>query len=126
MNEREPGYWQTLFNQQGYKTFDDIRPGIWSNDKVFWWYRQNMFLAIREDLATDRDSTPIPHLVHPELFWETSGFRILAEYRLEELRQAHEAREKYWKAQDSTIKYHVKRLLQIAWYHLVPQNRRNT
>lgn len=116
IHEKEPGYWQALFNQRGYRTFDDIRPRIWSNQTVCWWYRQNMFLAIREELSGARLSEVIPHLVHPELFWETSGFRILAEYRLQEM----ESRERVWHRQDGSIRYHIRRAWQLAKKRLFP------
>ena len=42
------GYWVDLFAQVGYKPFDVIRPAIWQEDDVAWWYRQNLLLFADE------------------------------------------------------------------------------
>jgi hypothetical protein len=120
VNEQAPGYWQSLFNARGFRTYDDIRPLVWSNDKVFWWYRQNIFLAVHEEIAGDRPSADIAHLVHPEIFWETSGFRILAEYKLQELREEHDAWHRYWQMQDVSIIYHIKRIIRLMIQFIRP------
>lgn len=66
INEQPPAYWQELFQEQGYHTYDVIRPRIWENDSIFWWYRQNIFLASKDEMFPGMDEN-IPHLVHPEL-----------------------------------------------------------
>jgi SAM-dependent methyltransferase len=66
----EPAYWQQLFNLRGYKTYDCIRPRIWDNDAVFWWYRQNIFIAQREKDAEEIIPEKIHYLIHPELYFE--------------------------------------------------------
>lgn len=63
VNEQWPSYWVQLFADHGYMTFDIIRPWIWGDDRVAFWYRQNAFLAVkgdRHDLvarARDRQAT---------------------------------------------------------------------
>ena len=42
VNEIWPEYWVDLFAQQGYDVYDFIRPAIWKNPQVDWWYRQNL------------------------------------------------------------------------------------
>lgn len=66
VNEQWPKYWQEKFKHHGFYFHDVIRPKIWSNAKVEWWYRQNIFLVNR----TAPDHLPFNSLeiVHPELF----------------------------------------------------------
>ncbi|MDJ1177029.1 methyltransferase domain-containing protein [Roseofilum capinflatum] len=49
VNEQWPEYWRDYFYQYGYSVFDIIRSKIWNYDTVDYWYRQNIFLYIRED-----------------------------------------------------------------------------
>jgi hypothetical protein len=44
VNERPLGYWQGLFEAQGYRTFDGIRPRVGKNPEVEMWYRHNSLL----------------------------------------------------------------------------------
>jgi SAM-dependent methyltransferase len=48
VNEQWPSYWVKLFNSQGYVCYDPLRPLMWDNDNIRFWYRQNMFVAIKE------------------------------------------------------------------------------
>ena len=48
INEQWPSYWQVLFREQGYRRIDRVRPNIWSDGQVEWWYRQNIFLFASE------------------------------------------------------------------------------
>jgi SAM-dependent methyltransferase len=77
VNERWPTYWAGLFAKQGYVTVDCIRPRIWHNTKVEWWYAQNMFFAVKASelvrwprLAAAAEHGPAQpmDLVHPQLF----------------------------------------------------------
>ncbi len=64
INEQWPAYWRDKFLQYGYYFHDVIRPLIWDNNKVDWWYKQNMFLVTKEknDLSLNLSK------IHPELF----------------------------------------------------------
>jgi SAM-dependent methyltransferase len=42
VNEQWPGYWVSLFERHGYLVIDCLRDKVWSNDRVEWWYAQNM------------------------------------------------------------------------------------
>lgn len=44
INEQWPRYWKKLFAQFDYQRFDFIRPRIWQESRVAYWYRQNVFL----------------------------------------------------------------------------------
>jgi len=74
VNEQWQSYWIAKFKANGYECFDVMRPALWDVDEVKRWYRQNMFLFVREgstciDQKMLRDmEKPIPDLVHPESF----------------------------------------------------------
>jgi cyclopropane fatty-acyl-phospholipid synthase-like methyltransferase len=74
LNEQWTAYWQEKFAVHGYYFHDVIRPAIWKNDKVDWWYRQNMFLVTKEQSVA-----PVLDLIHPALF--TLKTRQLEEIR---------------------------------------------
>jgi hypothetical protein len=61
LNEQWPSYWQEKFRKHGFFCHDIIRPWIWGNDKIDWWYRQNIILVSRIQSTKE-----IPALVHPE------------------------------------------------------------
>jgi len=77
LNERWPGYWAEMFRARGYVARDWIRPILWQNELVEWWYAQNIILyATTEALArfprldlqaTPEVAGPLP-LVHPRAF----------------------------------------------------------
>ena len=37
-----PSYWADLFGRFGFDAFDCIRPVFWDDERVDWWYRQNL------------------------------------------------------------------------------------
>ena len=49
VNEQWQSYWVDLFESNGYQCFDCFRPGLWHNESVKWWYRQNLFLFVGPD-----------------------------------------------------------------------------
>jgi SAM-dependent methyltransferase len=44
VNERFPSYWASLFRERGYLVIDTIRQRVWNDERVEWWYRQNVML----------------------------------------------------------------------------------
>jgi len=50
-NEQYPDYWETKFNKIGYVYLDPFRKMFWNNPNIDWWYRQNLFLVLKENLA---------------------------------------------------------------------------
>jgi hypothetical protein len=54
INEQWPRYWQALFSQHQYEMLDCIRPRIWGESDVAWWYRQNMFMVIQHQFLDER------------------------------------------------------------------------
>ena len=72
LNEQWPQYWADLFARHGFVFCDVIRPRIWSDGNVEWWYAQNVFLAVSKDRLSAYPklecgkATP---MVHPRM-WE--------------------------------------------------------
>jgi SAM-dependent methyltransferase len=54
VNEQWPAYWQDLFEKQGYRMLDLIRKEIWTKPEIRFWYRQNIFLFVVEDLVASQ------------------------------------------------------------------------
>ncbi len=76
-NEQWPSYWAEHFRLHKYVAVDFIRRRIWNNEKVEWWYAQNMLAFVREDrlnefpiLAKYYEETTERHLslVHPTIY----------------------------------------------------------
>ena len=72
LNEQWTEYWVNKFSKHSYFFYDEIRPLIWKNPEIFWWYRQNIFVVkktIIPQIETVSDSS-IRGLsyVHPELY----------------------------------------------------------
>lgn len=74
VNEQWPDYWAEKFQNRGYAVLDPIRPRIWSNPEVEWWYAQNvvMFATIDRILhsqslrtALGQTNPNLLNLVHP-------------------------------------------------------------
>jgi len=65
INEQWPAYWAAHFKTHGYVPVDCIRRHIWLDERVDYWYAQNTFIYVREDM--------LPH--YPKLQKEiASGF----------------------------------------------------
>jgi SAM-dependent methyltransferase len=76
-NEQWPGYWVALFVEQGMTPIDCVRPLLWEDTRVKWYYAQNSLLFVREDalarhpkLLACRSAvgTRVLPLVHPRLY----------------------------------------------------------
>ncbi|MBT0824260.1 hypothetical protein KJQ78_03160 [Campylobacter lari] len=70
INEQPPKYWANLFEKYDYLCFD-IRNLFWENDKIDFWYRQNIFLYIHKDKINSLELPIKPtqnpmYIVHPE------------------------------------------------------------
>ena len=72
LNEQWQHYWADLFAARGYGVHDFIRPRIWNDSKIPFWYRQNAFLFSNQATADDtpsHDAWSLPlDLVHPRLY----------------------------------------------------------
>jgi SAM-dependent methyltransferase len=73
LNEQWPAYWAARFAEQGYEPIDCLRPALWDDERIEWWYAQNLLLfaeptAVEANPALrdhpQRGKTPLA-LVHP-------------------------------------------------------------
>jgi SAM-dependent methyltransferase len=81
INERWPSYWAAKFLRRGYAVADPIRPRVWNDPRVDFWYAQNcLVFARREALSSypklmasvDRTDPSMLSLVHPRLYLDRS------------------------------------------------------
>jgi SAM-dependent methyltransferase len=84
INEQWPSYWQVMFQDRGFRRLDPIRPHIWHDDGVEWWYRQNIYLYASEaaimnsiSLQAERElaCTTEFELVHRSIFYRYESLR---------------------------------------------------
>jgi 2-polyprenyl-3-methyl-5-hydroxy-6-metoxy-1,4-benzoquinol methylase len=76
INEQWQSWWVERFRGHGYLAIDCIRPRIWNDHDVEWWYAQNILLMVREDTlrsspalsAEFERSTGTYSLVHPRAY----------------------------------------------------------
>lgn len=54
VNERWPEHWERLFAERGFARLDPIRPRVWRDRRVEWWYQQNVLLYARESWLEER------------------------------------------------------------------------
>lgn len=50
INEQWPDYWRKKFQKRGYACYDAFRGRLWEDGRVEWWYRQNLFLYVKENV----------------------------------------------------------------------------
>ena len=105
VNCRWQSYWAGLFESHGYAPIDCVRPVLWNEPAVNWWYRQNVLLYRRG--AASRLPMPLDvmhpgcvrgELVEPEipatLRLVGSALRRSAAYRETQLRKRLDRRPK--------------------------------
>jgi SAM-dependent methyltransferase len=77
LNEQWPEYWARCFQMKSYVAVDCLRKRVWNNEKVEWWYAQNIMLFVREDYLERQPRLKQEHtcskdnqlsLVHPRLY----------------------------------------------------------
>jgi hypothetical protein len=44
INCQWPSYWADIFRRFGFDAYDCIRPVVWDDERIDWWYRQNLVL----------------------------------------------------------------------------------
>lgn len=80
INEQWQSYWSDMFEAYGYRAIDIIKPAIWNNDEIPYYYKQNIVLYVNKE-AEHRLNIPTMcmewfpnnaiNMVHPELFLRT-------------------------------------------------------
>lgn len=53
INEQWPDYWIKLFQDKGYVVIDCLREKIRGNEKVMWWYAQNILMFVKQNCLED-------------------------------------------------------------------------
>lgn len=68
LNEQWPSYWIKLFKAEGFDCYDGFRALIWENEKVDWWYKQNIFLFSKLQYSGFDEAVKMVSVIHPEHF----------------------------------------------------------
>ncbi|MES1219190.1 MAG: methyltransferase domain-containing protein [Bacteroidota bacterium] len=77
INEQYPEYWAAIFNKYGFVPVDCIRPRIWNNPLIEFYYRQNILVFIKKEIANrypsivqETAATKADYLarIHPDFF----------------------------------------------------------
>lgn len=84
INEQWPDYWAERFKGHGYSCIDCIRPRVWNDQRILWWYAQNAMIfaapwAIERwpalARAAERHGGDPLSLVHPlHYLWKAKHF----------------------------------------------------
>lgn len=69
LNEQWLPYWEKLFKDNDFILYDVMRPALWENQSIPWWYKQNAVVFAHKDVQISQPSLPksLRNLVHPEL-----------------------------------------------------------
>ncbi|WP_452220374.1 class I SAM-dependent methyltransferase [Lacinutrix salivirga] len=74
INEQWVNYWQEKFAVHNYVFLDVLRPLLWEEEEVNWWYKQNMFFVVKASalasFETVENSKKILNLIHPDHYLE--------------------------------------------------------
>jgi hypothetical protein len=77
VNERWPSYWREVFAGYGFEFLDLLRPRLWADRRIGFWFRQNMLVfatePARERLASLEPAAFPIDIVHPEQFMSRSA-----------------------------------------------------
>lgn len=65
INEQWPTYWARRFADEGYLTVDRLRPTLWGDDRVAYYYVQNGLLFVKED-RIDEYPALAPFVTEPD------------------------------------------------------------
>lgn len=76
INEQWPDFWEALFKKHNYTRLDPLRHRIWRDERVAWYYQQNLFVYVSEKTLSDSpqwqeelrltQSSPLT-LLHPKI-----------------------------------------------------------
>jgi len=80
INLQTPGYWAERMAERGFGCEDYLRPLLWENQAVSWWYSQNILFFYKDESNVDFDricsyldeafnNGPL-HYVHPKMILE--------------------------------------------------------
>lgn len=73
VNEQWPEYWIAKFEKHGYTCHDILRPYLWNNPNIFWWYKQNILVFTKNPAFTHSLKVPkLYNIAHPEMVRDNS------------------------------------------------------
>lgn len=77
VNEQWCEFWQGHFDAAGFEPVDFLRDELWHDERVPFWYRQNMCFFRKRDagrpILSGRGATGFPTRIHPEFYCRTAG-----------------------------------------------------
>lgn len=94
INEQWPSYWISIFETNGFQALDCVRAAIWQNEKVAWWYVQNIFVFIKRSrltgfpAAVEASRSGPADLVHPRAYVKATVPREMSPRMLKEVVKA--------------------------------------
>jgi SAM-dependent methyltransferase len=70
VNEQWISYWAEKFNQQGYVVHDILKPYVWNNPNIFFWYKQNMVVAVPKAYTFQKEfiHNTLENIIHKDMF----------------------------------------------------------
>lgn len=77
-NEQWPEYWKSKFSKYNFIFHDVLRPLLWNNPNVDYWYKQNIFLVTHQDYELNKEAVQnvsrnnFDNIVHPDAFIKRS------------------------------------------------------
>jgi SAM-dependent methyltransferase len=87
LNEQWPDYWAERFRAHGLVAVDVLRPQVWNDPEIAWWYRQNVLLFCEPGLVEAKpglvEAGDRLALVHPELLQVVADDRDLLRSKYE-------------------------------------------
>ncbi len=92
-NERWQSYWATLFRHRGYQALDALRPKLWDDAEVEFWYAQNMIVYASQQAVTHHTKLGLQpactlfDVVHPRLLNAATAKRRFASALLTKLKR---------------------------------------
>ncbi len=85
INEQWQSYWAEKFARNDYRPLDIVRPAIWNDDRIPYWYRQNTLVYATGDAYT-KISGSLPQdlfgdgvrldIVHPDLYLQYAPYNV--------------------------------------------------
>lgn len=70
INEQQPDYWREKFAAKGFLPYDILKDKFWQNEKVDWWYKQNIVIYGKPGKLENLNYLPSEQIlskIHPEL-----------------------------------------------------------
>jgi SAM-dependent methyltransferase len=88
LNEQWKAYWIDKFASFNFQVYDILRHKFWNNNKVDWWYKQNMLVFSSKDLSSlVTTNNLILEAIHPGLLQQNLEYIIYLQSYIQELEE---------------------------------------